>query len=173
MRVLIMNINTFWNLIEQSRCNAEDCAQITENLTSHLEKLEPEEIVGFEKLFWELIEQAYRWDMWAVAYIINGGCSDDGFLYFRGWLISQGRKCFEDAILNPETAADFVIDEQVVEGIECEDILYAARDAYKNKTGAEMPDYDSGEVKGEPDGEPWQEDDLERLYPKLCRRFFA
>jgi hypothetical protein len=32
-------------------------------------------------------------DQWGAAYLANGGCSDDGFDYFRGWLIGQGRKC--------------------------------------------------------------------------------
>ena len=32
----------------------------------------------------------YRWDMWAAAYLIGGGCSDDGFIDFRAGLIAQG-----------------------------------------------------------------------------------
>ena len=27
--------------------------------------------------------------------MLKGGCSDDGFEYFRGWLISRGRKVYE------------------------------------------------------------------------------
>ena len=33
--------------------------------------------------------------LWDAAYLINGGCSDDGFDYFRGWLVDQGRETFE------------------------------------------------------------------------------
>ena len=38
------------------------------------------------------MDDSYRWDLWGAAYLANGGCSDDGFDYFRGWLIGQGRK---------------------------------------------------------------------------------
>jgi hypothetical protein len=31
------------------------------------------------------------------SYIIDGGCSDDGFEYFRCWLISRGKKLFYKA----------------------------------------------------------------------------
>lgn len=31
--------------------------------------------------------EAYRRDLWAAAYHANGGCSDDGFIDFRIWLI--------------------------------------------------------------------------------------
>ncbi|MFE5591185.1 DUF4240 domain-containing protein [Streptomyces sp. NPDC056549] len=36
--------------------------------------------------------------MGPAAYMVNGGCCDDGFDYFRGWLIAQGRNVFERAV---------------------------------------------------------------------------
>jgi hypothetical protein len=171
-----MDIDTFWELIRKSRRGAtQDCEQITENLTARLEKLEPAEIISFDEHMGNLLDQAYRWDLWAVAYIINGGCSDDGFLDFRGWLIAQGKEFFEQVMADPETAARRVRDEE----IECEAILGPWYDAYINKTGEEPPDNEtlpdvstSGELKGEPWKEPEFSDDLERLYPKLCKRFW-
>jgi hypothetical protein len=173
-----MDVDKFWDLIEKSRRGVtQDGDQIAENLTARLEKLDPEEIIGFEKILYDLIQQANRWDLWAVAYIIQGGCSDDGFLDFRGWLISRGRKCFEEAMINPESVGRRVTQEQAEsDGIECQDILHVSQEAYTNKTGeAEMPDddyeYDSeyGTVKGE----QWNEEDLEKMYPKLCKKFFG
>jgi hypothetical protein len=38
--------------------------------------------------------QVYGWPLWGPAYIMNGGCSDDGFDYFLGWLVGQGREVF-------------------------------------------------------------------------------
>ena len=111
--------------------------------------------------------EAYRWDLWAVAYIINGGCSDDGFEYFRGWLIAQGKDYFEAALKNPENAAACV-----AEGgdVECESILYVANQAYKDKTGSEMaPAIVS--YPSEPKGQSWDEDSVEELYPNLAQRF--
>lgn len=34
----------------------------------------------------------YRRDLWAAAYIIGGGCSDDSFIDFRAGLIAQGHE---------------------------------------------------------------------------------
>jgi hypothetical protein len=47
--------------------------------------------VSFERHFTQRLADAYRWDLWGLAYQLNGGCSDDGFVYFRCWLLGQGR----------------------------------------------------------------------------------
>ena len=113
--------------------------------------------------------EAYRWDLWAVAYIVNGGCADDGFEYFRGWLIAQGRPRFQEALENPEIVGDWAEPDEN----ECEDILYAAQDAYESRTGEEFP-YDAINTHqpSETAGAPWDEEQLEALYPELCGKFF-
>lgn len=172
-----MDIDKFWDLLEKSRRGAaHDCEQIAENLTARLEKLESEEIIEFEKILYDLLQQANRWDVWAVAYIINGGCSDDGFLYFRGWLIGKGRKCFEQTMANPEMLGRWVTIEESEDGVECQEMIHVAEDAYQNKTGEEEIPYDDSEYDYEDGivhGEPWDENDLEPLYPKLCKKFFG
>lgn len=103
-----------------------------------------------------------------MAYILNGGCSDDGFDYFRAGLISGGRKKFEEALSNPETIADWLPSD-----FEGEDFMYLANDACTSLTGNEFP-YDQlvvGEAS-EPEGEEWNEDDLPKLYPDLCKKYF-
>jgi hypothetical protein len=51
------------------------------------------------------IATAHRWDLWGAAYIMNRGCSDDGFVYFRGWLISQGFDRYHAALKRPDSLA--------------------------------------------------------------------
>ena len=46
---------------------------------------------------------AYRTDVWALAYLLRGGCSDDSLDAFRGWLILQGRKVFEATLADPDS----------------------------------------------------------------------
>jgi hypothetical protein len=54
------------------------------------------ELVAFRQVQDELFDrEAHRWDLWAAAYVINGGASDDGFEYFLGWLMAQGRARWE------------------------------------------------------------------------------
>jgi hypothetical protein len=47
----------------------------------------------------------YRYDLWAAAYLIGGGCSDDGFIDFRAGLIAQGRDWYHKAAASPDSLA--------------------------------------------------------------------
>ena len=170
-----MDVDRFWELIEESRREAGDCEEQARVLTARLELLPPEEIVSFQTHLDARRRESYRWDIWAVACIINGGCSDDGFDYFRGWLIAQGRDFFEMVLRTPERAGEGVpAGAEHDYDFECESILYAAYGAYEAKTGQEMP-LEELPASGltEPEGEPWDEADLESLYPDLTRRFYA
>ena len=130
----------------------------------------PEEIRAFYDHIQERRAESYRWDIWAVAYIINGGCSDDGFEYFRGWLITQGRDYFEAAMAQAERAADKT--DPGRDDYECEDILRVGLDLYEELTGQPMPDSQVA-FPSEPIGTPWEEDSLEKLYPELCKRYYT
>lgn len=74
------------------------------------------------------------WNLWGAAYVINGGCSDDCFEYFRGWLVLQGRETFERALANPDSLA---VHPQLEGAAELEEVLYVARTVYQAKTGKE------------------------------------
>ena len=56
--------------------------------------LTPQDVVSFELAFGHEVQRAYTWDLWGAAYVVHGGASDDGFVYFRHWLISKGRRVF-------------------------------------------------------------------------------
>ena len=165
-----MTIDEFWNLIERSRKGTAGCEEQVEKLTALLTALPSTDIVSFEHHFNERMSESYRWDLWAVAFIIQGGCSDDSFDYFRGWLIAQGRDYFEAAMNDPIRAAD---KGETDDGIECEEILVCPAQAYREVTGQEMPvePYGPSRALPRPRGEPWSEDDLPRLFPELCKRF--
>ncbi len=163
-----MDDTQFWSLIAQSRQGKDDCEAQTKRLKALLTKLPPEEIVEFDRHFTQRSNQAYRWDLWAVAYIINGGCSDDGFEYFRRWLVGQGQAAYEAAMTSPESVGDLVPDD--VTCVECESLMYAAYEAYEQITGQEIP-LDGVPYPEEPIGVRWNDDDLERLYPELYARF--
>ena len=169
-----MNTDKFWSLIESARERegAPDSSdQIAAHLKSALEELSAEDLLGFQEQLWQRLSESYRWDLWAVAYIVNGGSSDDGFEYFCGWLISQGRQYFEAALRDPRKAADRA--EPGSDAHECEDILYAAFHVYETKTGQQPPPGNVRMPREGPAGTRWEEDDLPRLYPELCERFFS
>lgn len=99
-----MTLAQFWEHIQKSK--RKDADAHAERLTKRLAKLPVAEILDFDRCWDQLHSQAESWNLWGAAYIINGGCSDDGFDYFRGWLILQGRKVYEAALKNPDSLAD-------------------------------------------------------------------
>jgi hypothetical protein len=168
-----MDKPTFWKLIDSTRQLAEgNLDDHVELLRERLQALEPEDIVQFDKLFQEYWIRAYTWDLWGAAYIIGGGCSDDGFMDFRGWLISKGQKAYENALKDPESLIKVVKEE---EGCKYEGFQYVASQAWENKTGKGMDQFpDSGlHQPRQPLGQPWAEDsdELERRFPKLSKKF--
>lgn len=161
-----MLIETFWELIEKSRTNTNDCILQAENLTQLLSNLEPAEIIAFDKHLNQKLIETYRWDLLAITCLVNAGATDDGFLYFRGWLIAQGKDYFEAALEKPENAAKSA----VVDGInECENILFAARAAYQEKTDSEIPT--AFMEPSQLTGESWEEDDLDQMFPEIAKKF--
>jgi hypothetical protein len=167
----------FWTLIESSKAAAKGSFDLhCEELAKRLVELPPDEIVAFDKLFRGKSIQAYTWDLWGAAYVINGGCSDDGFNDFRSWLISLGRDRFERALADPESLVDVKLGPGGEEDASFEQFSYVATEAYETATSDPLPDEDDGiEFPDEPAGEPWDEDEevLAERYPKLSAKYGA
>ncbi len=161
-----MTTDTFWDIIESARAEDSEPDSVAASVQSKLEELPLSEVLGFNEELDRRRAESYRWDLWAVAYIVNGGCSDDGFEYFRAWLIAKGRSYFEAALADPVRAAD----EAEFDANECEDMLYVASSVYRDRTG----DYPKGSgvaFPTSPIGDPWDEDDVDSLFPELKDRF--
>jgi hypothetical protein len=160
----------YWQVIETT-IPAEGVASEdhVEAIVSALQELDPKEIVAFDRFVRTQLNRAYRWDLWAVAYIALGGCGDDGFEYFRLWVIAHGKEYFERALGDPQRAVD---DLKPGDEGDCEFLGYAAMKAYEAKTGGQkLPWDDSVARKDEPDGENWDEHSVDKLYPELAKRF--
>jgi len=159
-----------WALIERATpAEGAGTEEHAEAIADELGKLTADEIVAFDRFLQEQLKRANRWDLWAVAYIAMGGCGDDGFEYFRLWLIAHGREYFERALADPRRAVDAL---EPGEYADCETLLYAAAEAHESVTGNPLPPLPP-EARGtsEPEGDPWSEDDVEKLYPDLAKRF--
>jgi hypothetical protein len=157
-----MTRDDFWMLIENA--NADEAA-----LERALAVLEPYEIESFQSHFYELFAEAYRWDLWGAAYIMEGGCSDDGFTDFRYGLIALGRKRFEKALRKPDSLVE------VDDMISNESFGYAARRAYQRSAGREMPCSAAISHPADPDGNQWDFDDEDanrRRLPGLTDKYF-
>src|SRR5260221_3451452 len=162
----------FWSLMEQTkRVNTANRDEQTELLVQELVKLPAADIIAFDEIFSELNNDAYDWNLWAAAYIINCGCSDDGFMDFRAWLIGQGKITFEKALPDPQILADVVEHPFLTRPIH---LFAVASQAYKLKTRQEIPHMlPRPHIRLIPTGDKWDESQtsLREKYPKLYEKF--
>src|SRR5262245_16992316 len=103
-----MNSGQFWDILQAAYRAAENGTTDDwfEALKTELAKLPTPQILRFRHRFDDLIGAAYKTDLWGAASLINGGCSNDGFHYFRCWLIGMGQAVYENALDNPDSLAD-------------------------------------------------------------------
>jgi len=167
-----MDTSHFWSIIDAAReGDASNVSAHVARLRAQLEELSAEDIDEFQKHFDHYMNRAYSWTVWAAAEIIVGGCGDDSFYDFRGWLICQGQNVLEAALANPGSLAG------VVQPDNAETILdeFASVAAYVwvEKTGSDRNDFpcDGSNIGQDPIGEPWNPQDLPGLCPTLCRQF--
>lgn len=161
----LMPEDRFWELIVASHKRADgDPSKQESALEALLRKAPLQELVLFQNRYRQLRGQACTWPLWGAAYIINGGCSDDGFCYFRDWLIAQGPEVYRQTVADPEWLVNVEWEE---DGMEAEGMAYVAETVFEDRTGEELP-AEFGE-NYEISGEEWEEDgdDLERMFPKL------
>lgn len=168
-----MDRETFWQFIDTVRTEARnDETQFEPILCSHLEELEPSDLIEFDHHLRELVAQAYLNQLWGAAYIINGGASDDGFYYFRAWLVMQGKAVYEKALKDPDSLVE--VCDQINFDAEAEEVLYAARNVYEQRTGEEFESMiDPGDTGVWPTDPDWEEEDLPHLFPRLSARYLS
>ncbi|WP_405796887.1 DUF4240 domain-containing protein [Streptomyces sp. NBC_01506] len=141
-----MNKQQFWQLIDAARDQVSDSGDgeaVARRASEILAGRPAEEIVAAQQSLWDLMADSYTSPLWAAAYITNGGCSDDGFDYFRAWLLARGQQVFERVVADPDTLAELpVVRASAAEGdeLECESVLGIVWDAHIKATGAELPD---------------------------------
>jgi hypothetical protein len=101
-----VRLDDFWVLIHRSSVAAGSLGERAEWLTGQLAAMPVPAIVEFELHLVAQRKRADTWQMWGAAWIImGGGCSDDGFFYFRPWLVGLGREVFGRAVADPDSLA--------------------------------------------------------------------
>jgi hypothetical protein len=187
-----MDVEEFWALIGEA-CAEVDALEldfddrrdaIERACEERLVSRTPAEIVQFSLRQWQLRDHAYRYDLWAAAFLIEGWWSDDGFMDFREGLISLGRHWYERALADPDSLADHPA---VRDGgdvlIGNEDFIGVAHQAYQRLTGE--PDGLNEALEASPEAGPmsaitkpagarWDfadDDEMRRRLPRLAGIF--
>lgn len=174
----MMNEDLFWAIVQKAVDEAgDDEDEYLEVVMHELSKLSLKEMVGFRLRTDKLLYDSYTSEMWCAGYLMNGGCSDDGFEYFRLWVISRGRKVYEAALANPDNLIDYIAEDAEVDFFEFELFWYVAIDAFEEATEADLYDYiDDDNFTTREGNYPnfefnWDEEDPESM-KKLCPRLF-
>jgi hypothetical protein len=156
----------FWELIARAREHAETVAEQIDALAALVEPFKPSEIKRFVGLLREKLALAYHWDIWALAYIAQDGCSDDAFEAFRSWLVLQGQTVYETALKDIRKVLSHIPD-----GLssQAEELLAAVELAYENRAGEPMKATRPKRVKI--GGKEWREEEIEDRYPEVWKHF--
>ena len=164
----------FWNIVDSSVKNTKNQEAQELFLVNEIEKLTPKQMIGFRLRTDKLLYDTYNSEMWCAGYIMNGGCSDDGFEYFRNWIISRGKKVYYKAKENPDSLISvFVAGEDYYD---FESFWYVALTAFENKTGKELYDYIADDFKTNEGNYPnfeftWKEEEPETM-KAICPKLF-
>lgn len=160
----LMPEESFWQIIKATRDSSRNNYQTQCNLlTEYLAGLSGQEIIQFDRTFYLLMAKSYSFRLWEPVYSLNGGSSDDGFEYFRSWLIAQGKNKFYWTLKYPRLL--FLIGvKELIENYE--GIAYCAYHAYQTKTGLDIPQIQ--DIQYEVSGHIFKEGEAFLRYPELA-----
>ena len=175
-----MDPDAFWDLIAGAKRECgQDMDASLQWLTERLTTLGPQQAQDFHDILHGYKHLAYKYGLWTAATLMCGnGCSDDGFMDFRAWLIAQGKEVYLAALADPDSLADV----EPYGGCQFESFSYVASKVLNTLTGrgayVALADFDAlvlelskGIQYGEGIDYPYEWDELERHFPRLCGKY--
>ena len=167
-----MRTDDFWAVIDKATADRPASPdEVAERAVAELATRDAEEIVAWGRHLDKVMAASGREDLWAAAYLINGGCSDDGFDHFRGWLIAHGRDAVARAVREPDSLAEMPAVRAAASSgavFEAEAVLTIADEAYSQVTGSELPASDVSRTRPDP-AMLWDFDDEQEMGRRLPR----
>ncbi|MEM9332600.1 MAG: DUF4240 domain-containing protein [Pseudomonadota bacterium] len=94
-----MDEDLFWSIIQIG--GAIPIPEKLMDIEKRLTDFTPKAIRDFRKILQSRLSDAYRSDVWALAFLLMNGASDDAFEAFRCWLILAGRKVYTATLSDP------------------------------------------------------------------------
>jgi hypothetical protein len=180
-----MNKDVFWQIIEQAKNDCkQDIEKVPDLIKEHLISLPPKDIVKFYNIYEKYMENAHTIGLWDAAIMMNKGCcSDDGFHYFKPWLIAQGKETYMNSLKHPDSLAGISASPTRYGYYELENMNYAAHEAYEEltdeniyETECSLTESEIADIKAEIEYEPTidrprKNGDILTYLPKLYARF--
>lgn len=177
-RINEINKDTFWELIAQAK---EHPGGPSEWLLERLVDMGPEQAKKFDDIAHAYTDAADQYGLWTAASVIErGGCTDDGFIDFRTWLVAQGKDVYMAALKDP----DSLVDAPDYNDCLFDSLPYMGDSAYEELTGrSTYQDFDPAQyhalkeelkkdiVYGEGIGYPYTWSEAAAYLPKLCAKY--
>ncbi len=175
-----INKNTFWALINQAK---EHTGGPSEWLMEQLVDLGPEQAKKFDTIARVYMDAAYQYGLWTAASVMEKhSCSDDSFIDFRAWLVSQGRDVYMAALKDPDSLADV----PSYQDYRFDSLPFMGDYAYEELTGRDaFQNFDPSEyhvlaaevnqdiVYGDGIGYPYTWSEAAAYLPKLCAKYMT
>ncbi len=175
----VMNQDSFWTLIDHAKKQAAPNEWLMEQLADR----GPEQAKTFDTIARVYMDLAYQYGLWTAASVMGrNGCSDDGFVDFRQWLVAQGKDVYLAALKDPDSLADA----PPYHDWQYDSLPRMGDYAYEELTGRNAfedfdPDlYDTLEaelkkdiVYGEGIGYPYDWQDAPAYLPRLCSKYLS
>lgn len=172
--------DTFWTLIAQAK---EQPGDSSDWLMAQLVFMGPEQARKFDTFARVYMDAAYQYGLWTAASVMERyGCSDDGFIDFRAWLVAQGRDVYMAALKDPDSLSDAPF----YQYSKFDDLAYVGGYAYEELTGRDIfQDFDPAEyhaleseikpdiVYGDGIGYPYTWSEAAVYLPKLCAKYLT
>src|SRR5262245_46993283 len=135
-----MTEDFFWQLLRDARITAKNKTEIVSRLERMLAELELKDMLDFSAWMATFIAKATDKRLAVAGAIIcgvSGSLGDDGFVYFRAWLIAQGKEVYEAALKDPDSLAEMQhIDRGVTGPLPyLEELLYVTLKPFSEKSG--------------------------------------
>jgi len=158
----------FWQIMDEAR-NGSSASASPMALTEVLSRLSDSEVSAFGHMFYEKLCALNFWRLWAAGYIIAGGMGDDSFHYFRSWIVGKGKALFDIALKDPDDLGPWVTKDD--RDVDNELLEYAAVKIMENRGGEDPRDLSDCHPDADPRGEPFDEDTIADVCPKLASLF--
>lgn len=175
-----VNKDSFWTLIDQAK---EHTGGPNEWLMEQLVDMGPEQAQKFDTIARVYMDLAYQYGLWAAASVMaRYGCSDDGFIDFRAWLVGQGREVYMAALKDPNSLADA----PPYHDCQFDSLPHMGDYAYEELMGREVfQDFDPAQysalkeelekdiVYGDGINYPYDQADIPAYVPRLCAKYLT
>lgn len=169
-----MEESQFWAIIEAGGpYDLDSRGRQLASVRRQLKKLSAMEVYFFYRLFCQRLIDAQTWDLWAAARLINGGSSEERFVFFRAWLISRGAAVYTAAVENADSLA--AVTQPGRGDHEFESLFRLPRKVHFDLTGDDVPRLGLA-WPAEPTGEQWDFSDrteVSRRLPRLAAAYLV